>query len=311
MGFANFYYANAKNQIWLLSHDGALMNQFDVINVFFFFYIGFNLMLVLERRQLSAFQLLQYALLRAGKIALIGMILGIYLFFIYGFKPILWLRSFLVVLAVSMVVTSVFIFLFKKNLYLWAGVTGLALVALFVLQLKLPAPYRFLTPYYLLCSFVGCILALMRNSQKYSLISLATATAFVATGLLAWQFYEAPSRKLMSTAYIHLSLAVVIALNLVFLKFYKGSESGWLKWIERVGQQPLKFWVFQSLLIALFVLLVSFFTYWQNSQLDFFWVYPYQARLLKSAPLAIVVCVAGSLLTAFLVEKLPRFRVLH
>lgn len=301
MSFVNLYYALSKKQVYLLSHHGKLMSGGDLIIIYFFFMIGFNLPLVSKFKKISFGKLLRYVMVRGILLIAIGIILVSYQFIFYGFVWYVALKSFLFILGWGLVVTGILSrFLQFRKRFIW-GFALLFTVEMILYPILLPPRYSYLTPYFILTAVWGYYLAILYLEDRDKFMRFSRL--FVSLSLIAGSVYltltkSIPSRQTLTPSYFLISWGLLWGLFLLFLR-YNIYERFFQKqlWLLRSGSHPLSFWIIHSLVIAISVMLATLYRYWQEDTLVFFWSLPYQWRVLENHSLAIFLSVFITILT--------------
>jgi uncharacterized membrane protein len=260
MVFVNAFFALSMKQPWLLSHDGSVMAPGDLIVIYFFLSIGFNLSLVQHLRHPGKGALFLYGIKRGLLIMFIGIVLNGYTMLVAGFMPVLFFRSFLFLLGMAMILTVTVIVVLPRNSLVWVGILTVTAVTLLLFEVKLPAGYRFLNPYLLITSLGGYLLgqAYLNSRQHFFRIIGACIPIMIITGAaLSFVNGEAPSRKIMNESYFFISWGCIILVMALFQKMDESTVKRFPQWVTLLGKHPLSFWIIQSAVIAGSVLLVS------------------------------------------------------
>ncbi|MDH5719571.1 MAG: hypothetical protein OEZ13_03025 [Spirochaetia bacterium] len=299
MAFVNAYYALSKTQSQWLSHDGAIMSAGDIIIVFFFSMIGFNLRLVRFFRKYEDKNLLLYAFKRGTFIIFIGLLLISYSFF-YSFGFYIIFRSFLTNLGIAMILTAGILFLIqnKQKYLLWLTLSGTLLM--FFISWTPKGHYRFLNLSFLLTSFWGYLFAgwFLENKNKFlkSILIYSVLCAFFAIVHYLISS-EMPSRRNINASYILISWGVISISISAFIHFFKTEKRFPL--VALSGAHPLSFWIIQSVIIGAFVVVSTLLkVYFEN--LEIYSSIPAIPRNIENHTLAVIVSLTASLLCFFL-----------
>ena len=307
MVFVNAYFALSKYQKPWLTHDAENMYGGDIIIVFFFFMVGFNLGLVEAIKGISGKSLLMYAVKRGGMLILIGILLIGYSVLLYGNDFSVIFRSFLVILGIGMILSALIIHLFQRFMKYWVYIV-FACYVIFALSNELllwslPGNYRFLTGAFLLTTLTGYLAAQWYLESKFEFVkrTLYTGVIMIAfTIIYIFIFSNTPTRQTVNAPYIFLSLAVLLISFSFIIKLYinKKRLNSLVSLLAIMGAHPLSFWIIQSLTIAAFVVGATLVKYTNDNMMHYFWQMPAMPRTIENHSLAILTSVAVLLVTS-------------
>jgi hypothetical protein len=316
MAFVNLYYALAREQLPFLSHHGKIMSGGDLIIIYFFLMLGFNLALAQKFRKLDA-GILCYGWKRGLFLIWIGMALISYQFISEGFQARIFLRSFLVALGLGLILISLLVYLCKFRVKLVFAVALLFTGQMFIFSSELGYEINYLTPYFLLSSIWGYYLGLifLESMEKFLRFSLIFTISSLLLAFMHMIYYQTvPSRQTMNAPYFLISWAVILGFFSLFLKsgvYRKFFSKSML--FRKIGSHPLSFWIIQSIVIAWTVIIATLVHYAQNNSLAFFWGFPYKLRtiesLSRSITISLVVTVMIAIMHAAYVDRFSKKKI--
>lgn len=304
MAFTNAYYGLSKTQTYLFSHHGELMSGGDLIIVYFFLMLGFNIPLVEKFKSKGFSEIVVYGLKRGILLIALGMILISYQFIAFGFKFLIFFKSFLVILGIGLIIMCIFSFFlqFKWKLVFLACL--IATIQMYIFSTEIRYDINFINPYFLLSSLWGYLLGVIYLGKKekffqwgylFSAVSLLLALSHI-------YFYKSiPSRQVLNAPFFLFSWAIIwFLLTLLWQgKILRNSTGNFFFTLRKVGSHPLSFWITQSVVIALIILISTFYYYWTNDMTQFFWDFPYRLRTIENHTLAIGTSAVAALFITF------------
>ncbi|MES0488903.1 MAG: heparan-alpha-glucosaminide N-acetyltransferase domain-containing protein [Leptospirales bacterium] len=307
MAFVNLYYATSSRQRWFFSHDGEIMAPGDLIAIFFFIMIGFNLALIEKYKNITGKKLLKYANKRAIVIIGIGMLLVSYTISLFANEYTVFFRSVLVILGISLILSSTLIYLFGKQLKYWPYIFIVLSITYGLVNKNPTGDYRFLSVAFLLTSIWGYMAGhyyTIDQKKFFKFMMTLGGISFVLAILHFLFFNEMPTRRTIHPSYIYISWGFWFTILGVILHYFRDrkevTQNSFLnsiyKKINRSGAYPLSFWILHSFVVALFVLGATFYRYWSDHMLKYYFQMPAMPRSIENETIAILCSVAGTLL---------------
>jgi len=318
MAFANLYYAISFRQIWVFSHDNQTMAPADLIAIFFFIMIGFNLALIQKYKQITGIQLLRYAWKRAFMIIGIGVLLVSYSIAIFGSDYSVFFRSVLVILGLSLLLTSTLVYLFANQIKYWPYLFLILSILYGVLNQNPTGNYRFLSVAFLLTSVLGYIAGVyytLNYPKFFKFMQLIAGISFLLAALHYLSFKTVPTRLTINAPYIYLCWGFWFLLLGALLHFYRNKDTSKTnsplksiqKYLNLSGAYPLSFWILHSFVVALFVMGTTFYKYWKDNMLNYYLQMPAMTRNMENEIVAIFLALAGAILCTSLHLVFIRF----
>ena len=311
MAFANAYYALSGTQNYWFGHDGETMSPADLIMPFFFFLIGFNLVLVRHFKNKTNIEILGYALKRGAMLALVGAGLISYTMILFHYGLDVIFRSVLVVLGLAMISTALVAVILPKELYRAALASAGTLLLFFFWPDAGPTTnenFRFVSPWFALTSLWGMVLAerMVKSRDTFFRDTLLFSAGSLFAGVLL-TFYETPSRLTLNAGYIFISWSLISIVIAAALKYYRHprKSSRLMRETARLGSHPFSFWIIQSVVIGLVAVGSTLLFYLSENMVSYFREAPVRHRVIEDHLTALAVSVLAALLS-FLCHRLYR-----
>ncbi|MES0489407.1 MAG: hypothetical protein ABUK01_05400 [Leptospirales bacterium] len=304
MAFVNAYHGLASVQKPWFAHNQEIMYPGDLIVVFFFFMVGFNLGLVQKFKKLSRIQLFLYGLKRGIIVSALGLVLITYSIVFYHNEISVVFQSFLVVLGIAIALMSGIICIIHNSGGVMFAAAAIFSLLLACLNWNPAGNYAHLSPMFLLTAVWGYLLSnwYLESKKKFITMSVVFGFVFLFSAALHIQIFgNYPTRQSVNAPYVFISWSFFLLSFAALFRYYRPPVSGKskLSWVALSGAHPLSFWILHGIVIGLFLLVATLNKYIDEGMLSYFWTMPIMPRIIESQFTAIFMSVGAAFVSFF------------